>query len=250
VLLGLQCRKQQRRPWRQLLVCGGSLTAALLLTSSPYVVATHRLTNKPSGSHLLGRDLPQPDRHDPLQQSQAGAARPLLASTLAITLNAGDSWSRRAVKAVWYLGSELVKCFHYATWMPVLLGVWWFRRRVWLVPGMWVLLVVCGLMILVLCRLAVVDGYMSDRHLMVLVLCGCYAAAAAFWELPCRAAAWLRRQPWTDTARRAVPHTSATAALAVLLFSVAVASGMPKTLEPLHGNRAGHHAAGLWLRAH
>jgi hypothetical protein len=26
--------------------------------------------------------------------------------------------------------------------------------------------------------------------------------------------------------------------------------GLCKTLQPLHGNRAGHHAAGLWLAAH
>jgi len=28
---------------------------------------------------------------------------------------------------------------------------------------------------------------------------------------------------------------------------LAIATCLPKTLQPLHGNRAGHHAAGLWL---
>jgi hypothetical protein len=38
--------------------------------------------------------------------------------------------------------------------------------------------------------------------------------------------------------------------LSVLLPLALVASGMPKTLQTLHGNRACHHAAGRWLAEH
>ena len=61
--------------------------------------------------------------------------------------------------------------------------MWWYRSRMWDVPGMWILLVLCGLSVFGLWRLAVEVGYMSDRHLMLLVMCGCYAAAAAVWDL-------------------------------------------------------------------
>jgi hypothetical protein len=65
--------------------------------------------------------------------------------------------------------------------------------------------------------------------------------------MPARFEAWHQRQPWIDSASRPVPHNSTSVLLAALLFSAIVASGMPKTLDTLHGNRAGHHAAGLWL---
>jgi hypothetical protein len=243
VLLALQRSRAHRRPWRGVLTCTATLLAALFLTGSPYVLATHRLTNKPSGNHIIGRDQPTLDRSDLAPKKQACARRPLLASTLAVTLNGADSWQRRATKSLWYLAIELAKCYHYTAWVLVLLGVWWFRGRACQVPGMWVVLAACGLMTVVLWRLAVVEAYMSDRHLMLIVLCGCYAAAAALWELPDRLRAWLRR-PAGGLLRPQV------AAVALVLLGATIASGMPKTLETLHGNRAGHHAAGLWLARH
>jgi hypothetical protein len=251
VLLALQRSKAHRRSWRQVLVCGGSLTAAALLMSSPYTLVTHHLTNKPSGNQIFGKDLPELEKFDPaLQKPQACAGRPLMASTLAVVLNLQDNWGKRFLAAVWYLSRELVKCFHYVAWLPALLGMWWYRRQARQVPGMWVLLVLCATLALVLCRLAVVVGYMSDRHLLLLVMCGTYAAAAAEWELPARLRTWLTRQAWSGGALSPVPHTAATAALAVLLLAGTIASALPKTLDTLHGNRAGHHAAGLWLAEH
>jgi hypothetical protein len=38
--------------------------------------------------------------------------------------------------------------------------------------------------------------------------------------------------------------------LSVLLLLAVAGSGLPKTLQRLHANRAGHHAAGLWLAQH
>jgi hypothetical protein len=248
VLVGLQRSKGYCRSWRQVVVGGGVLTLTALLVASPYVLVTHGLSNKPSTRQLFGGHLPELNVPNPAGlQTQAGTGRPLVASTLAITLNPNDAWAKRVVKALWGLGSELVKCFHYVAWLPALVGMWWFRRRPWVVPGMWVLLTLCGLLALVLCRLAVGVGYMSDRHLMLLVVCGCYAAAAAAWELPARLQAWHKRQPWIDSALRPVPHSRTTMALAALLLAAMVASSMPKTLDTLHVNRAGHHAAGLWL---
>ncbi len=151
-------------------------------------------------------------------------------------------------------GAKLAKCFYYVAWVPVLLGMWWFRRRALLVPGMWVLLVLCGLSTLGLLRLAVDVGYMSDRHLMLLVMCGCYAAAAAVWELPGRWSAWrVKRQGTNDTANQ---HENPNAqgrgiwGLSVALLACLIAAGLPKSLERLHANRAGHHAAGIWLAHH
>ena len=85
-----------------------------------------------------------------------------------------------------------------------------------------------------ICRVAGILGYVSDRHVLVIVLCGLFWAVAALRELP-------RRLLDSSTARFNAPACSC-----VLLLAVA-ASGLPKVLEPLHANRAGYHSAGQWL---
>jgi hypothetical protein len=228
VLFGLQLLQAQRRSALQLFTCATSLIIAAVAVGSPYLLATRGLTNKPSISIMLGKPIPPLGTALPEPPAPAGRG-PLFA----FTLNNNDPVPKRAFQAAWGLVSELVKCFHYVAWLPTLVGMWMFRRRPWSVPGMWVPLVFCGLLAAGLCALAVRAGYMSDRHLLLLVLCGCYAAAAALWELPLR---WL-------PARWAAP------AAVLLLVGVVVAS-LPKAMETLHANRVGHHAAGLWLADH
>jgi hypothetical protein len=147
--------------------------------------------------------------------------------------------ARRLFDGLWGLGAELVNAFHYLAWAPALLGVWWFRGMVRREPGVWAILIFCGLHALVLWRLAVVVGYLSDRHVLVLVLCGIYPAVAAVWELP----GWL-----LGVAGAAAVRRMAWFSVAGLLALTAV--GLPKTLQTLHGKRAGYHAAGVWLAAH
>lgn len=250
VLLFLGRLTGEMVPWRQKLSCLGCLAGVAILVGSPYVLATQRISNKPSVSQWLGKELPELDQQPllpPPPPPRAEARTPLLGCLLGVALKLDLPWHKRVVNAVWYLGGELVKCFHYAAWVPAVLGMWWFRRRAFAVPGMWVLLVLCVVWSVVLCRLAVQSGYMSDRHLMLLVMCGSYAASAAIWELPCRVSAWIKRQPWPGVAGGPVAHTQVTAAIAVLMLPGFLAAGMPKALETLHGNRAGYHAAGYWL---
>jgi Dolichyl-phosphate-mannose-protein mannosyltransferase len=246
VLVGLQFANDQRRSMGQLLACGLSMTGVSLAVGSPYLIATHSVSNKPSVYQWFGKDLSDteavqiaPQLPDELPDPRPGQR--LLASTFAIALNLQDTTVRRAGMAVWAICGELAKCYHYALWVPVLLGMWWFRQRAFQVPGLWVVQAACVMLALVLWRLAVIAGYLSDRHLMLLVMCGCLTAAAAVWELPARWAAWRGRQPIPGTA---LPKTSL---VAILLLCSFVVAGLPKSLEKLHGNRAGHHAAGLWL---
>lgn len=249
VLVASQRSLAYRRSWRQVLVCGGSLTVATVLTGSPYYLTTGHLTNKPAGNEIIFIEKPDLDKLDPnRQESRLGGTRPLLASTLAVTFNPQDRGVRLLLKAVWSLVSELVKCFHYVAWVPVLLGMWWSRHSALRRPGIWVVLVLCGLMSVALCRLAIAEKYMSDRHLMLLVLCGSYACAVGIWELPCRVQAWYRHRALLDVPPALLVHTRRTAMAALVLLGAIIASGMPKALDRLHGNRAGYHAAGLWLR--
>jgi hypothetical protein len=97
----------------------------------------------------------------------------------------------------------------------------------------------------VLLALSMVVYYVSDRHVMVLVLCGSYLAVAGLIELPRRVLAFWRQPTATTDSPELLWHRPAfwTALLLAGVFGFC----LPKTLERLHGNRAGNHAAGLWL---
>jgi hypothetical protein len=70
------------------------------------------------------------------------------------------------------------------------------------------------------------------------------------WELPSRWAAWRQGRRWAEVAGEPRVFTRHTATVAVLLLCCMLAAGLPKSLQTLHANRAGHHAAGLWLAQH
>jgi 4-amino-4-deoxy-L-arabinose transferase-like glycosyltransferase len=237
----------QRRSLRQLTTCAASLIVPAMLLGSIYVLATGHFTGKPSFGQMWGDKIPELEE-GPVHVERA--SHPLVASTFAFVLDLKQGVMLRAGKALWNLCGELVKCFHYVAWLPTLLGMWWFRRRAFVEPGLWVLLVLCVLWVIGLCWLAVVVGYLSDRHLQLLVMCGSYATAAAVWELPSRCAAWLQRQPWQGVAGGPYRQTARTSAVAAILLGGMLAAGLPKALERLHANRAGYHAAGLWLAEH
>jgi hypothetical protein len=246
VLVLLSWLTRRGLPARQLARCMGGLLLPAIMIGSPYVLATGHLTNKPSAQEILDGNVPAEPA--PPQVEASRSHRPLLACSFAFVLDLKQTLGRRAVTALWGMAGELVKCFHYVAWIPAVLGIWWFRRR--MVPGLAVLAVLCLILMAVLWRLAVVVGYMSDRHLMLVVLCGCYATAAAVWELPARVAAWLGRRPRTVAAAASYFHSPRTTAVATGVLLALLAVGMPKALEKLHGNRAGFHAAGLWLADH
>src|SRR5262249_37530320 len=117
----------------------------------------------------------------------------LPASLLAVWLPPGGTLSQRLRLSLWGFGTELIKAFHYVAWLPALLGMWWFRDRARIVPGAAALLVLCLLQFLILLRLAVVVGYVSDRHVLLFVLCGTFPAVLAVRELPRRVAKWTGR---------------------------------------------------------
>lgn len=265
VLLGVQAVAAWRRPWRQTLACAAGLTLAAAAVGGPYVAAIGKLTNKTTGQVLIGQEAratpkgEEADRnavrtHAPAARRTTAAVRPAMAGLLAF-------WSEDYIQGPftgrlrWGLKAmalELVKGFHYVLWLPALLGLWWFRGR--LFPSFypdgkgdhgagWVPPVLCALYLLVLLRLTVVMGYLSDRHILLLVLCTSPWAAAAARDIPRRLASWPAARTLLAT-----PGRRRLAEVGLLLaFTV---YGLPSTLRPLHTNRAGHRAAGLWLAEH
>ncbi|HMF15851.1 MAG TPA: glycosyltransferase family 39 protein [Gemmataceae bacterium] len=249
VLVGMQCIPAWRRSWFGTFACAASLAISALLVGSLYFAFTHQFTNKPAGQHVL--DLHIAKTSEVLETSEACCAvpgSPLFASIWAVHVDATGATRLGAGPSLRMLAIEIVQGFHYVGGLAVLLGLWWYRGLLRTQPGIWVLAAVCGLYCFILFRLGMAAGYISDRHVMVLILCGCYPAATALREIPLR---WSARAQERGSATApsmlgalGLPRFRATALLLMLAFC------LPKTLQPLHANRAGHHAAGRWLEQH
>jgi hypothetical protein len=141
-----------------------------------------------------------------------------------------------ATWGLWALGRELIRASQYVLWLPLIVGLWWFRGRLATTPGLLVIFLLSGIYALIAARMAVVVGYLSERHTLFLMLCGMFWAAAALVAL----ADWLAAS--ASNFRRG---TLGVACLSMLALGFAT-----EALRPLHANRAGHRAAGLWLREH
>jgi hypothetical protein len=233
VLVGLQLLPAWRQAWPQWLIRAAALVIPGLILGSIYYLATGHFTNKPTVNHMLTTQAAAPRPGNvpaPSAAAPTAAAGPLFAAF--IKRVSADAWQRFA-GAVGQLGTEIIAGLHYFWAVPALMGLWWQRGLIRRSPASWLLTTLCLLYLVVLVRLGMREGYISNRHVLIVVMCLTYAAV---WAL----CAWPLRVPGTFFARR-------TAAFSLAGLLLVIATCLPKTLQPLHGNRAGHHAAGLWL---
>ncbi len=222
VLLAAQAVKRWRRSWGQVVLCSGSLGIAALILAAPFVATTGKLTVKPSAIRV--------EQH--LLHSRSETAT----GSLFAVYNVYDGIDEKAPSArFWWsfkvLPWELVKGSFYVGWIAAFLGLWWYRERFRDEPGAWMMVLVCVAVAYALWRIAVVVGYLSDRHTLLILLCAIPWAVAGLAVLGERIAA---RNPRLAAAPLCLPLVCALA-------------GLPKTLEPLHEQRAGFREVGLWL---
>jgi hypothetical protein len=147
-----------------------------------------------------------------------------------------SNWAGHFWWSIYALGIEIGKGFFYVAWIPAVIGLWMFRSRLMSWSGETLLLVLCLLQCLALLRVGMVAGYVSDRHVLIIVMCGLYWAVACVLSLPHLSVA------------RFLPGNLCLPPAAALV--VLMGAALPKTLEPMHTNRAGHRAIGLWLAKH
>jgi hypothetical protein len=243
VLVVMQAVPRWRKPWSRVLLGGASLSLAAAAVGGPYACTIGALTNKPTPQSVLDQLGFVPRLGDPVPAAQAAVEWPLLA----VWWNDHETPPE---KRTWWgfvsLLEMLSKGFFYVFWVPTLAGLWWFRDRFRLAPGAWVLLLVSAAILYLLFRVAQVKGYLSDRHTLLVLLCGSYFAVAGLGRFGEWLAARLARlRPalagtrWTDPRRWS---------LAVLVL--AAVGPLPRTLETLHADRVGFRVAGYWLADH
>ncbi len=262
VLFALQGWAARRTSWRRLLACAGALTLAAVAVGGPLVAVTGALTVKATPRRVMEEMLGE--RHGvadaprfALVPPQAAAPRALLAGRHSPRVVLADWWTEKESPQEWWaveaLAWELVKGTCYVAWVPMLLGLWWFRDRFRVAPGAWVMLLVSLTIGLCLWRVASRLGYVSSRHTLLILLCGSYWAAAAApvigRGLARGAFALAERFPRLFFLSGRCPAADSPA-WSVLLPVALVAAMLPKAFEPLHANRLGFRHAGLWLAGH
>jgi hypothetical protein len=233
-----------RRGWAWTCRRGAALAVCALILAGPYVVIIHHVTNKPSEGVIKTRLRAQaaPGRPNPVT-----AGRPIgQPGLLAVWVDPKGAYPRRLARGLWAVANELLKGFQYVAWLPALAGLAWGWKIRRLRPETWFLLIVSVLHTLILWRLAMVAGYVSERHVLLLVLCGTFPAAAGLRELPQRLA---RRRPVSASEHGRWRAFSNASAWSVALLLALPAVGLPKMLQPIHANRIGHREVGRWLAA-
>ena len=227
VLVGMQAAPRWRRSWRQVLIQATGLVLAVSMVSYPFVAVTGRLSTKPTAQGILqGHEPGTPfplrvegrgetsfssswfaDFRFPRAPVKAATGSPsFLANvwTMVLLTAAQPGPIREGLSlcgSLWIVANVTIRAFHYLAWLPGLLGLWWFRDRLRSQRGAWVLLGLCALFGCALVRMTAVVGYLSERHVQLLILCGSLWAAAAIvhvgdW-LAVRSGAGLRRFSWS-----------------------------------------------------
>jgi hypothetical protein len=182
----------------------------------------------------------------PPGNSSKASQGPLTASLLAVY--APESLEDRRLWGLQAIITEVTKDFQYVSMLPLVLGLWWFRDRLKRGGGAWIVLVLCSLHAVILWRLGMLVGYVSDRHVLVLVLCGVFVAAGGVFVLG-DLLTLLAHRVRNGRSADAVP-VQKSGTLSVVLLLALMGFGLQEALKPLHANRAGHRQAGLWLAEH
>jgi Dolichyl-phosphate-mannose-protein mannosyltransferase len=238
VLVGMQCIPSRRMPWPRFLACGLALLLALTAAGSIYVYATDELSRKDVFRQVISLLCQWLGIRDVTVQTGT-----LGGPLFAIYFQPSVQPSVRLGRCVGALAFEVANGFHYAGVTPLLLGAALTLGRLRRLPGFWLLALYCSIHATAVLALALKASYVSDRHVMVLVMCGSYLAVAGLIELPRRVMAYL---PGNGEAAARSVLLSPTLWSAVL-FGAMIGICLPKALQPLHANRAGNRAAGEWL---
>src|SRR5206468_747945 len=87
---------------------------------------------------------------------------------------------------------ELVQGLHYLAVVPTLLGLWWFGRLAARRRGLWIMIAYFVLHALILVALGLKVYYVSDRHVMMLIMPLTFFLAAGLLEMGDRLAQWVQ----------------------------------------------------------
>jgi hypothetical protein len=224
VLLGRQLIASARQPWARVAPQLLALSCGLMLVGGPYVATIGRLSNKNTTKYMIGDSDVNPVGVLPQYGRTACGRTPLAAwfsesdGRLARWTWAAQEVTREAAQGLSYFGLGLAA-----------LGLLVLPRRPGGAPALAMLAVLAAMHAVILCRMATLSGYLSERHTLPIAFAACFPAAATLL--------WVGQR--LSSVRPALLSTG------IAIGGLLIAS--PALTKPLHYNRAGHKAAGKWL---
>ena len=255
VLLGMGAYRFRRQSLQKCFRYGAALLGTALFVASPYYLTIGGFTTKPTANIMLGApqdEISAPVSHlVPIGEDRAASEswhEKNVSSAALFCAFAPESPHSRNWWAIKALVTELCRGFQYFAGIPALLGLWLFRHRLRESAAPWLIVVFGLLQCVVLWKLARVMGYLSERHIVGLLLCGVFPAAGAIPFV----ADWLT-QAISRTGYGGLIRSNpewARGWLTAGLLAALTFSSIPETLKTLHANRSGHRSAGLWLAQH
>ena len=225
--------------WERFTVRGACLVVPAVLVALPYNLTIGGITTKPSATKMI-EDI----KTSSLGQEEAPplttTAQPLAVWSADYGLNSSSVRLGWSVQVMFQL---LSRSLFWVLWVPTLIGLWEHRRRLAGLPAVWVMATACALLLAMLFWVTYRLGYLSERHLVLVLMClvyptGCRHRSAG----PLLAEGLARSRPALAGTRWTVPAGWALTLLVLLTAVPAV-----KSLEPLHHNRSGFRDVGCWL---
>lgn len=229
VLVGRQLFTAARQPWRRVAVHAAALVFGVAVLLGPYVGIIGRLSNKNTTTAILGT-ADNPDGLLPQYGVSSTGSSLLLADWMheSSWLTGGGTAAARWAWAARAVARETAQGLLYVGLGLAVVGIFLWRPRCGLGPALALAVLAAG-HALVLCRMASLSGYVSERHTLILIFTGCFPAAVALARLGRRL------------------NGVRPAAIVGGLTLLGLVAAAPALTKPLHHNRAGHKAAGQWL---
>lgn len=195
-----------------------ALAISFMVLAAPFVAVVGKLTSKPTANRVLTAD-------------QVSAPLPPGSPLLGSWFTSSSHGMGREAWAFWIFLGMLARGTLFVLWLPAFLTLVLCRKAVWSQPGTWAVALACTALELLLQRVAATMGYLSDRHMVVLIALAAILAGGGVVTFAERFSGWRR------------------IAVAGILAAPVSAVGLYRTCEPLHANREGFRQAGLWLAA-
>lgn len=216
--------------WRLAVARVTAFAVGVGLAATPYMALIGGFTTKPTPTDILNQIQGNPRQELYKGQARLDQNRTVLFAAW-YTENDGNKyrWALRAVT------QEASKGFHYLPAALAVIGCYLFRRRATADPGLGLVFVILGMNLAILFLLAWHNGYISERHTMLVVALGSILAAGTLEPI---GRLWAR----VPGAEKFAGLPAAGAGLVLL-----AATALPGTFRPMHDNRAGHYYAGKYL---